>query len=328
LLRVRIGRPLLKLPIRFCGDTLSREVSALPRSAWMEHPAQYDGNTAVPLVSPGGMISDEASGPMAPTRWLGQCPYVRDIMGALNSTWGRSRLMGLAPGASVPEHVDIHYYWRTHLRIHIPVVTNPEVWFTCAGETVHMQAGECWILDSFYRHSVENGGYDTRVHLVLDTVGSANLWDLIRAGLDGSVKEMFVGPGEANPATIDFEQINTPSIMSPWEMRCHLAYLTEWTDRGPGRDEILAIADRFIMAWTGSWARYGASDEGFPVYAGHLNDVQSALASYSGPSVTMRNGRLLEDAIIRLIFANAIAPSLIRRVQKHTRAGSSVRLTA
>jgi Rieske Fe-S protein len=25
----------------------------------------------------------------------------------------------------VPQHVDIHYYWRTHIRIHVPVITNP-----------------------------------------------------------------------------------------------------------------------------------------------------------------------------------------------------------
>ena len=42
-------------------------------------------------------------------------------MAELNCTWGRSRLMGLEPGAVVPKHVDVHYYWRTHLRIHVPV---------------------------------------------------------------------------------------------------------------------------------------------------------------------------------------------------------------
>jgi aspartyl/asparaginyl beta-hydroxylase (cupin superfamily) len=86
--------------------------------------------------------------------------------------------MGLEAGAEVPKHVDIHYYWRTHLRIHIPVVTNPGVLFTSESDTIHMVAGECWILDSFYPHKVVNRGDSLRTHLVLDTVGSERIWDL------------------------------------------------------------------------------------------------------------------------------------------------------
>ena len=61
---MRVGRPLLKLPIRFCGETLAREMSALPAEAWIEHPQKYDGNIAVPLISPHGEIGHEAFGPM------------------------------------------------------------------------------------------------------------------------------------------------------------------------------------------------------------------------------------------------------------------------
>ena len=63
---MRIGRPLLKLPIRFCGDTLARQVAALPADAWVAHPQKVDGNIAVPLVSPGGALNDDTSGPMGP----------------------------------------------------------------------------------------------------------------------------------------------------------------------------------------------------------------------------------------------------------------------
>ncbi len=325
---MRIGRPLLKLPVRFSGETLAREVSALPASAWGEHPQKLDGNIAVPLVSPGGAISDAVSGPMGPTQWLRDCRYIQEIMAALDSTWGRSRLMGLRPGAVVPEHIDIHYYWRTHLRIHIPVITNPEVAFTCDGETVHMKPGECWILDSFYRHQVRNGGKDTRVHLVLDTVGSAHLWDLIREALSDNAEERLVGPGDIASGRIGFEQINSPLVMSPWEMQCHLAYIAEWTDPQPGRDELLAIVERFVMGWTGTWARYGISDDGLPVYAGHLDEVQKALAGYKGPEVVMRNtGRLL-DTIGGFILANALAPQVIERLQARSRQAPPFRVTA
>jgi len=325
---MRGGRPLLKLPVRFCGDTLAREVEALPANAWIEHPQKYDGNTAVVLISPGGAITQLASGPMGPTQWLRQCPYVGEILQALDTTWGRSRLMGLEAGAEVPEHVDVHYYWRTHLRVHIPVITNPGVAFTCAGETIHMKPGECWLLDSFYRHSVVNSGTENRVHLVLDTVGSAHIWDLIETGLSNGSQEKFIGPGETQARPIAFEQVNSPLVMSPWELKSHVQYIREWTDPQPGRDRILALMDRFVMAWSGSWARYGISEEGLPAYIRHLQDVHGALSNFRGPEVLMRNEFSMLDALQRFVLSNAIDPSLLRRIQMGSSHGRSVRMTA
>src|SRR6476661_6248313 len=312
---MRIGRPLLKLPVRFCGETLAREISALPSEAWMAHPQRYDGNTSVPLVSPGGEMIHRTYGPMAPTEWLGRCPYILEIMQALNATWGRSRLMGLEAGAEVPDHVDVHYYWRTHLRIHVPVITNPQVGFTCDDKTMHLAAGECWLLDSFYRHSVDNRGSETRIHLVLDTVGNAELWDLIQAAASEGIKEKFVAPGTAPKRALQFEQINSPSIMSPWEMKSHVAYVMGWTDDQPGLDRIALMLDRFLMAWGGTWACYGTSDEGLPQYLRHLAEISAALERLPGPPVTMRNGWQLLHALKSFVIGNAILPAKIKELQ-------------
>ena len=155
---MHFAKPLIQLPIRFCAETLSREVESLPPSAWEPHPQGFAGNDAVPFVSVNGGLNDGFEGPMAATEHLRACPYIMALMEELGGTWGRSRLMGLAPGARVPRHVDIHYYWRTHLRIHIPIVTNPGVTFTCGGDTAHMAPGESWIFDSFQLHEVHNAG--------------------------------------------------------------------------------------------------------------------------------------------------------------------------
>ena len=324
---MRIGRPLLKLPLRFDGEALAREISALPQKAWVEHPEKFDGNVAVPLITPGGAITNSIAGPMAPTEWLRRCPYILEIMQAMDSTWGRSRLMGLKAGAEVPEHVDLNYYWRTHLRVHIPVITNPDVAFTCDNETVHMKAGECWLLDSFYRHSVANRGSETRIHLVLDTVGSAALWDLIDAALGEQADKRFIPPGSTEPRTIGFERINSPLVMSPWEMKTHVAYLAEWPPEQPCREAAFRMFERFVMAWEGTWARYGASDEGIPIYAEHLNDIRRALVTaWPGP-VAMRNDVGLRDAMVGLVLANALAPSMIERLQAQ-RQGSRFHQTA
>lgn len=328
---MRTQHPLLKLPIRFCAETLAREVSALPPSAWMPHPQKFDGNIAVPLVSPGGAMSDDFSGGMGPTEALNRCGYVQEIMQELNSTWGRSRLMGLEPGAVVPEHVDLHYYWRTHLRIHIPVITNPQVGFTCDGQTVHLAAGECWLLDSFFRHSVDNRGSETRIHLVLDTVGSAALWDLIEAAGAGAGagEARFVAPGTAPARPLQFEQINTPTIMSPWEMKSHVAYIAGWTNEQPGREQVLRILDRFVMAWGGTWARYGTSDDGLPHYFRHLTEVRQALKALPGPPVTMRNTWPMLDSLHSYVLAYAINPAKLRALQAAARTQQSqLRMTA
>src|SRR5215204_2886325 len=178
---MRLSKPLLQLPIRFDADRLANEVNALPASAWLPHPTGFVGNEAVPLVSPNGELNDGFDGPMAPTPHLLQCPYVMELMAALECVWGRSRLMGLAAGADVPIHIDVHYHWRTHRRLHIPVITNAGVLFTCNDETVHMDPGECWLFDSFSLHKVQNKGSERRIHLVLDTVGGERLWDLVDA---------------------------------------------------------------------------------------------------------------------------------------------------
>src|SRR4051812_46517757 len=156
--RMHLPQALLKLPLLFDADTLIEEVKALPRLAWVPHPDRIAGNDAVRLISPNGGATDLWDGHMAPTEHLLSSPYIREIMKEIGAVWGRSRLMGLAAGSTVPAHIDSHYYWRTHVRIHIPIITNPDVSFTVAGETVHMKAGECWTFDSFQRHEVLNGG--------------------------------------------------------------------------------------------------------------------------------------------------------------------------
>ena len=90
---------------------------------------------------------------------------------SIGATWGRSRLMRLSGAAEVTPHVDTDYYWRDHMRVHVPIVTQPTVRFQCGDEAVNMAAGECWIFDTWSLHSVHNDATQARIHLVADTVG-------------------------------------------------------------------------------------------------------------------------------------------------------------
>jgi hypothetical protein len=306
---MRVSKPFLQLPIRFCAETLAREVHALPPEAWTPHPQGYRGNEAVALVSPDGGINDDMAGEMAATEYLRACPYVMDVMAELDGVWGRSRLMGLGAGAEVPIHVDVHYYWRTHLRLHIPVVTNPGVRFTCGDETVHMAPGECWAFDSFRRHRVENSGAEKRVHLVLDTVGNERLWDMLaQAELGVKPSDTPLKPvPESEKRDLAFERVNVPLVMSAWEMQCHLEYLIQHAVDHDSLDPVVKRLRKFLAGWQAMWSRFGAAEDGLPSYRSLLDEVRPDLHTLGGAEIELDNGELFLVGVEALIFWNAIA---------------------
>jgi hypothetical protein len=304
---MELTRPLLKLPLRFDADALAREVRALPQSAWVPHPTGFAGNEAVRLITPGGRETDELKGEMAATEQLNDCPYITQLMGEIGSVWGRSRLMGLGAGADVPLHIDSHYYWRTHWRIHIPVITNPKVLFTCGGETVHMAAGECWVFDSFRSHKVENGGSEQRIHLVLDTVGGGRLRELIGLAEVGAESE-FIAPGKRT-AELIFERVNSPTVMSPWEIRSHIAFLKDHAVPHPLLAPVLKRLDDFVSDWAAVWAQYEAEEQGWPEYLHLLDGLKADLGASGGAALQLKNSLrfflVLDHMLLLNLFADA-----------------------
>lgn len=307
---MRLSKPLLRLPIHFDADRLATEINALPPSSWMPHPQRIPGNEAVPLVSAGGGMNDDLEGAMVPTEQLERCPYIKALMGELDGVWGRSRLMGLAARSEVPPHVDVHYYWRTHLRIHIPVITNPGVIFTCDGESVYMAPGECWVFDSFAPHEVHNNGSERRIHLVLDTVGNERLWDLVEQASAGvsPPDAAWVPAQNAEPKSLAFERWNIPKVMSPWEIRQHLAYILEHALPHDQLEHAAKRLDRFATAWEAAWSQYGSLDSGLPTYRRLIDGMRGELNAMNADQILLRN-RLkggLTYTIENMIFWNAV----------------------
>jgi hypothetical protein len=173
---MRLSRPFFQLPVLFDAELLQAEVAALPAEAWAPHPDGVPGNSAARLISVGGAETESFHGQMLPTRWLEDMAYLRQVLAGFGVVWSRSRLMRLAPGVGVPEHADINYHWHFRVRVHIPIFTSPEIVFHCDGQSVHMAAGEAWILDNWRRHHVENQASAERIHLVADTSGTAAFW--------------------------------------------------------------------------------------------------------------------------------------------------------
>ena len=60
------------------------------------------------------------------------------------------------------------------VRLHIPVVTNPDVEFYLNGSRVLLEAGSAWYLRLSDPHRVHNNGDRDRIHMVVDT--AVNDW--------------------------------------------------------------------------------------------------------------------------------------------------------
>src|SRR4051812_13197361 len=119
---MRLHTPFVRLPMRVDVDALAAEVGRLPANAWRPHPEGAPGNTAVPLVAvDGDPENDRTKGPMLPPPQLAELPYTSDVLRPLDAVVGRTRLMRIEQEGELIAHVDTNYYWRDHLRVHIPV---------------------------------------------------------------------------------------------------------------------------------------------------------------------------------------------------------------
>ena len=152
---MKLPKPFYRLPVRFDAARLAAECAAMPAAAWAKHPNEIPGNTSLRLISANGTENDEVDGPMLPTAHLARAPYLRQVLASFGVVWSRSRLLKLSARAGVPRHADINHHWFSRVRLHVPVVTHPEVRFHCGDRSVHMAAGEAWLFDNWRLHWVE-----------------------------------------------------------------------------------------------------------------------------------------------------------------------------
>ena len=309
---MKLPAPFIQLPLSFDAGALAREISAIDEAHWRSHPGGIPGNSALPLITTGGdPDSDQVTGAMRPTPWLERLPYLMQVLETLGATWGRSRLMRLSGQSEVTGHVDINYYWREHMRVHVPIVTTPSVRFQCGEDEVNMAAGECWIFDTWRHHRVLNQGNETRIHLVADTVGGVGFWNLLEQGRTPERREpgwapRRIAPSAGHRATLDYESFNASPVMTPWELRECIGFLIGEAERGPQVPAIHAVLTRFARHWHGVWACHGDQPSGLPRYRELLKDVQAAIAQAGAAQVRLQNGLGLLPALKAHIFSMAL----------------------
>lgn len=308
---MRLSRPFIRLPFVFAADALAEEMRALLAEAWLAHPSGLIGNSAIPLISRDGGDNNDFSGRMAPTPHLDHCPYHRQVMASFGEVLARSRLMRIEPGCEVPPHVDFNYHWRSRVRIHVPVVTAPEVRFHCGESRVHMEAGSCWIFDSWRRHRVINGSQQDRVHLVIDLAGSSRFWRRVRAELAAPSEPVFLPPDPRAEVALMTERYNQSPVMAPGEVDGLVAELVADFSAASSNDPHLVrryqeLLEDFAQDWRELWQQHGPEPAGRPHYRGLIERTMRSLHPDRRALVTASNGIGVNPVIVQRILRAAL----------------------
>lgn len=313
---MRLPAPFIKLPLRFDTARLRAEIDQFPESEWRGHPQGFAGNSALILVSHEGGENDDTMGSMAPAPRLDRCPYLKQVMQSFQAVVGRSRLMRLEPGAEVTPHTDIDLYWRDRIRIHVPIVTDPSVRFNCDGVEIHMGAGEAWIFDNWRPHHVINGSGIRRVHLVMDTVGSAAFWQLAATGVVASAAtQIATRPVEFAPGasgTLAYESHAPEPLAHPAVVKSAIHELVGDLRGNPQRSREQAALEALLMdfanEWQALWARFGAEPARQAHYAVLLEDTLKAAGGLGSGIRLPSNGTPVNQVLQR--FLPAMFPGL------------------
>ena len=313
---MKLAREFIRLPLSFDAARLAEEVQALPGEAWQSHPTGYKGNSAVPLISVRGESNDIFSGPMAETVWLKQSPYLRQVLASFQVVFGRSRLMGLAGGQEVPRHSDSNYHWFTRVRIHVPLITFPEVMFHCHDKAIHMAAGEAWVFDNWRVHRVENPSDGFRVHLVADTVGSSIFWAMIEQSLkhapDQLDTQLVPFRAQASPQLM-LEQFNTLDVMHPGEMELLTEDLVAdllASTGSPNSEELTrqftSAVRGFYQDWKGIWCVFGSTRAGWSLYENRRDRLLAELQAIRQPLVLASNGLIAQRVMLARVLVACV----------------------
>jgi len=316
---MKLPKPFYRLPVRFDAARLAAELAEMPAEAWAAHPNEIAGNTSLRLISVDGAENDEVDGTMLPTPHLARAPYIRQVLASFGVVWSRSRLLKLAARAGVPRHADINHHWFTRVRMHVPIVTHPEVRFHCGDESVHMAAGEAWLFDNWRLHWVENPVNAERIHLVADTSGSAPFWRLVAAGdtLQAAVHVLRYDPARDPPVLS--ERTAARPVMAPAEVDLLLGDLkAELMSEDPaGRTDRVVrygdLLDSLRCDWRQLYQLFGEHESGRAEFEKLRDSVRAASQDF-GAGLVMRTNRVpahkvLEGRVLRALLPSRPVPS-------------------
>jgi len=98
-------------------------------------------------------------------------PVMDEVIGKHYPTGGvilRAMVARLPAGCRIHRHRDAHPSFSVAHRIHVPLVTNPEVEFLVDKERIAVQEGVAFEINNLLAHQVTNNGTTARIHFIFD----------------------------------------------------------------------------------------------------------------------------------------------------------------
>lgn len=180
----------LRLAPAFDAERLRADIAHLPDADWIPHfnAGYHDGGwSGFPLRAVAGssnpLYPDPAQHRYVDRPVLAQWPAVRAVLASFQCPLRAVRLLKLRAGSVIREHRDDGLgFEHGEVRLHVPIVTNPDMAFYLDGVRLPMAPGETWYVNVNLPHRVRNAGTTDRIHLVIDCTVNDWIAALFAAG--------------------------------------------------------------------------------------------------------------------------------------------------
>jgi hypothetical protein len=178
---VDIAGPVRELDVVESAPSLVGAVLQLPQESWREDDSRqnnyhvHNQTTSLVLLFCDGDWPDIQVAKEAAWDSLGDyaVPVMREILDKHYPRGGvilRAMAAKLPPHGGIQGHIDRHPSFTCSHRIHVPLLTNPDVIFHVAGKQITMDVGKGYEINNQSVHSVFNGGEQDRIHFIFDYV--------------------------------------------------------------------------------------------------------------------------------------------------------------
>lgn len=205
-------------------SSLENELAIALKNSWTPHfnKQDYEGSwESISLRSVSGSETDILSIPgisnYQDTPLLEKLPYIRSILDDWLCPKETVRLLALYPGAEIKPHRDRGCnYIGGSFRLHIPIVTNPQISFIVGGMPLILKPGTCWYVDFDEEHSICNLGDTVRVHLIIDVLRNEWTDELFAAyGYDFEEEKRIKAPDRQTILMMieELERMNTETSL-------------------------------------------------------------------------------------------------------------------
>ena len=163
---------------------MASEVAALAADLWGSRGGRVGVHRPAQAVFLRGYAPAEGNLPIEDREAFALLPSLRELIHERIQASPLRCLLALLPGGAViSPHTDQAPYFGQTIRLHVPIVTHPQVWMYCGDRSFHMAPGEVWALNNSTGHAVWNADPErARIHMICDFLPSPVLVKLLAGG--------------------------------------------------------------------------------------------------------------------------------------------------